>query len=73
LIVKTATPLNPEILRHGDLDALHMSAIPEWLEDRIHETEEQHIVNWPLPQVMVNTKDRLFVEGAKQNPVELQR
>ncbi len=33
LVVERAAPLNAEVLRHGDLDALHVIAVPERLEE----------------------------------------
>ena len=70
LIVKCAAALHAEILRHRDLHALDVLAIPERLEHRVGEAEEQHVVDGLLSEVMVNAEDALLVERFEQNPVE---
>ena len=73
LIVKGAAALDAEVFRHGDLHALDMVAVPERLQERIGEAEEEHVMHRPLPQVMVDAEDRRLVEGAEQDLVELLR
>src|SRR5262245_21770096 len=70
LIIKSAPPLNAEVFGHGDLHTLDMVAIPEGFQDRIGEAEEEQVVHRPLAQVMVDTEDRLLIEGAEQSAVE---
>jgi hypothetical protein len=45
-------------------------AIPERLEERVREAEEEHVVHRPLPEVVVDPKDRRLVEGSQQDPVQ---
>src|SRR5689334_12229202 len=70
-IIKSAPALDPEVFRHGDLHAFDMVAVPEGLQERVREAEKKHVMHGPLPKVMVNAKDRLLVEGAQQDPVEV--
>ena len=62
LVVESAAALDAEVFRHGDLHALDVVAIPERLQERIGEAEEQHVLDRPLPKVMVDAEDRRFVE-----------
>ena len=73
LVVERAAALDAEILGHRDLHALDMVAIPDRLQERVGEAEEQHVVHGPLAQVMVDAEDRLLVEGPEQDPVQLLR
>src|SRR4030095_15164618 len=70
VIIDRPPALNPEILRHGDLDALDLIAIPERLEERILEAEEHHVMHWSFSQIMIDAEDVLFVESAEQNLVK---
>src|SRR6266481_9981212 len=73
LIVEGASALDPEVLRHGDLDALDLVAIPERLQQGIDETKEYHVMHWPLPKVMVDAENGRLVESGQQDPIELPR
>ena len=55
-----------EVLRHGDLDAFDMVSIPERLEERVGEAEEDHVVHLSLAQVMIDSVDGGFIEGLEQ-------
>src|SRR4030095_5437522 len=70
LIIERPPALNPEILCHGDLDALDLIAVPERLKERILEAEKDHVMNRPLAEVMVDAEDVLLVESPEQNPIE---
>ena len=56
LVVKAAAALHAEILRHGDLHAFDIGAIPERLHERIGEPEDEHVVHRPFAEVMVDAK-----------------
>jgi len=45
LVVERTSALNPEVFRHGDLHALDVIAIPEGLQERVGEAEEEHVVH----------------------------
>ena len=72
-VVEAAAALDAEVLRHRDLHALDVGAIPERLEDRIREADEQHVVNGPLAEVMVDPEDVALDERAEQDPIQLAR
>src|SRR5882672_2229722 len=54
LVIERAPALDPKIFGHGDLYALDMVSIPEGFEERIREPKKEHVVHWPLAQVMVD-------------------
>ena len=58
LIVESAASLHSEILRHGDLHAFNVVAIPERLHERIGEAENDHVVHRPLAEIVIDAKDR---------------
>ena len=57
-VVEGAAALDAEVFRHGDLHALDMVAVPERLQERVGEAEEEHVVHRPLAQVVVDAEDR---------------
>ena len=70
LLVEGAAALHAEILRHGDLHALDVIAVPDRLQERVGEAEEQQVLHRALAQVMVDAEDRRLVEVAQQDAVE---
>src|SRR5882762_1917044 len=72
LIIEGASALDTKILRHGDLYAFDIIAIPERFEKGIGESEVRHVLNRPLSQVMVDAEDRRLGKTAQQDAVELQ-
>ena len=73
LIVKSTAALNAEILRHRDLHALDVVAVPKRLQKSVGKAEEQHVVDRPFAEIMIDAKDVSFVEDAQQNPVQFLR
>src|SRR6266550_2157473 len=71
LIIERASALNSKVLRHSNLYALDLIAVPERFQNRILEAEEDHVVHRPLSQVMVDAEDVLLIEGAEQDPIKL--
>src|SRR5262249_62394650 len=71
LIVKGAAALDPEILRHGDLHALDMVAIPKRLQEQIRKAEVANVMDRQLPEVMVDAEDRRLLKSRQQGLVEL--
>src|SRR5258707_6318575 len=67
LIVKNASSLDPEILRHGDLYAFHIVTVPKGLQDRVGETEEDHVVDRSFSEIMINPEDRGLLAQARQD------
>src|SRR5882724_469378 len=70
LIVETASTLDAEVLGHGNLHTLDISAVPKRLDKSVGETERQHVVDRALAQVVIDAKDVDFVEDAEQNFVQ---
>ena len=58
LIVEDAPTLNTDIFSHGDLHALDMVAIPKRLKERIRKTEVGNVMDRPLPEIVVDAKNR---------------
>ena len=72
-VVEGAAALDAEVLRHRDLHAFDVAAIPERLQDRIRKAHEQHVVDRALSEVMVDAEDVLLDERAEQDPVQVAR
>ena len=73
LIVESAAALDAEVFRHGDLHALDVVAVPERLQERVGEAEDEHVVHRPLAEVVVDAEDAALGKGCVQDPVELLR
>src|SRR6266516_3436139 len=73
LVVKTSAALYAEVLCHSDFHTLDVVAIPKGFDKGVGETEGKQVVNCPLAQVVVNTKDIGLIERPKQNLVQLLR
>ena len=61
-VVEVAAILDAEVLRHRDLDALDVVAIPDRLEDPVREPEEEDLLEAHLPQVVVDAEDLRLVD-----------
>src|SRR4029077_167862 len=70
LVVEGAAALDAEIFGHGDLNALHVIAIPERLHKGVSEAEDENIVDRALAEEMVDAEDVLLVVGAAKNLVQ---
>src|SRR5271170_8010859 len=73
LIVEAAAALDAEIFRHGDLHALDVVAVPERLHEGVGEAEDDHVVYRPLPQVMIDSENRGFIELPEENLIQMSR
>src|SRR4029077_10502197 len=73
LIIERASALNSKVLRHSNLYALDLIAVPERFQNRILEADEDHVVHRPFSQVMIDAEDVLLIEGAEKNPIKLLR
>jgi hypothetical protein len=45
LLVEAAAPLDAEALRHRDLHALDVVAVPDRLDERVREAEEEEVLH----------------------------
>jgi hypothetical protein len=64
-------PTRVRFLQH--LEALDVLTVPERLGKAIGESKEEHVVHGPLAEIMINSENSPFVEGLKQNLIELPR
>src|SRR5436853_2660972 len=71
LVVEPSSALHSEVLRHGNLHALNVSATPKGFGERVREAENQHVVHWPITEVVVNAEDVCFVEDPKKDFVKV--
>ena len=71
--VKRAAALHAEILGEGDLDAGHVVAVPDRLEERIGEAEIEDIHDRLLPEEVIDAEDRVFRKHRVRDAVELPR
>ena len=64
LLVVLAPMLHAHGLRRGDLHVVHMVAVPQRLEDRVGEAEDQEVLDRLLAQVVIDAVDLVLGEGA---------
>ena len=69
-LVKAAALFNAEVLRHRDLHAGDILAVPDRLEKRIGEAEIQDVHDRFFAQVMVDPKDRRFRKDTTRDRLE---
>ncbi len=72
-VVKGSAAQNAELLRHGDLHAFNVLAIPDRLEKEVGEAEKDHVLNGVLPEIVVDAEDIVFIEDAVNFGVERPR
>ena len=73
LLVVGAAILDADRLGHRELDVVDITPVPDRLEDRVGEPEDQHVLDGFLPEVVVDPVDLGFVERAVGDRVELAR
>ena len=59
-LVEFAAAADVEVLRHRDLHAADVVAIPDRLEKRVGEARIENVLHRLLAQVMIDAEDRLF-------------
>src|SRR6185437_4895323 len=69
-IVKSASPRDAKRLRHGDLHAMNIVAIPDWFKECVGKAEEKQILHGFLAKVMVNAEDSRFGKDRVQYSVQ---
>jgi hypothetical protein len=72
-IAEVAAARVAEIYRHSDLHALDIFAVPERLQEGVGEAEDDHIVYRALPQVMIDSENRGFIELPEENLIQMSR
>jgi hypothetical protein len=61
-LVVAAAALDAETFRHGDLDVVDVSAVPDGLEDAVGEAEDEDVLDGLLAQVMVDAVNLILIE-----------
>ena len=72
-VVEAAPVIDAEALRHGDLDAAHVIAIPQWLEHGIGEPQVKDVLHGELSEEVVDPVELRLVQNRAESPVELLR
>ncbi len=70
LFVELAAALDADVLGHRDLDVIDVVAVPDGLEDRVAEAQDDQVLDGLLAQVVVDAEDLPLVEDAVQLGVE---
>src|SRR5688572_2634324 len=73
LLVEPAAALNSERLRHRELHARDVPAIPDWLEEGVRETEVQQVLHRLLAEKMIDAENLRLVEHLTEAAVERPR
>ena len=73
LVVETAAILHAEILRHGDLDAADMVAVPQRLEHRVGEARVDDVLHRLLAEVVIDAEDVLLGKELRQQAAQRAR
>jgi len=73
LVVVAGPRAHPDVLRHGNLDGIHVLAVPEWLEDGVGETLHEQVLDGLLAEVVIDPEDLGLPEVAGDHPVEFLR
>ena len=61
-VVEVASVVDAELLGHRDLHARHVVAVPDGLEDRVGEAQEEDLGDAELPEVVVDAVELALVE-----------
>src|SRR3984893_2255975 len=69
--IKGGALLHSESLRGGDLDVVHVIAIPKRLENSVSKSQRQKILDRVFPKKMINPIDLRLIEGFKNCAVEV--
>jgi hypothetical protein len=70
-VVVTAAGADAEFFGDGDLDVVDVATVPERLEDRVGETQDEEILDGLLAEVVVDAKDLRLAEVAGGDGVEV--
>ena len=71
LVVEAPTVRHAEVLGHGDLDGLHVVAVPHRLEEGVGEAEVGEVLDRLLAEIVVDAEDPLLGEDLVQRRIEL--
>ena len=65
--------LHSQRFRRRNLNLIHVSPVPEWLEDSISKSEDQQILNRLFAEVVVNPVNLRFVKSGQYRAIQLSR
>ena len=69
-IVVAAAMLDIDLFGNRDLDMIDVIAIPDRLENRIGEAEEQDVLDGLFTEIMIDTVDLIFLERLMDDVIE---
>jgi len=72
-VVVAAARADAELLGDGDLHVVDVAAVPERLEDRVGEAQDEEVLHGLLAEVVVDAEDLRFAEVARGDGVEVHR
>jgi hypothetical protein len=72
-VVVARASADADVLGHGDLHVVDVTAVPQRLEHRVREAQRQDVLDGLLAQVMVDAEDLVGVEDLVHDRVELLR
>ena len=70
-LVERGARRDVEVLGHRDLDLADVVAVPDRLEERVGEAEEEDVLDGRLAEEVIDPEDALLREDAQQRAVEL--
>ncbi len=73
VVVVAGAEADALLLRRGDQDRLDQVAVPDRLEQRIRETQREHVLDRVLREVVVDAIDLFLVERCSELQVQLAR
>ena len=72
-LVVLAPPLDPKLLRHGDLHMVDVATVPDRLEDAVRESKHQNVLNRIFAEVMIDPIDLPLLDALEQLSVQRTR
>ena len=70
-VVVTAAGADAELFGDGDLDVVDVATVPERLEDRVGETQDEEVLDGLLAEIVVDAEDLRLAEIAGGDGVEM--
>ena len=70
LIVEGAAALYAKVLRHRDLYAFDVIAIPERFQEGVREAKGDHVVDRAFGEVVIDAEDGAFRKSVEQNAIQ---
>ena len=70
LVVVSSPVADADLLRHGDLDVVHVVTVPDRLEDGVGETENEDVLDRLLTEVVVDAVNLALVERVMHDLVQ---